>query len=127
MAIHLVLLYVVVNLQGWGWFPFLTPEFAQVLPWIAASLVLQILALVTYMVFEDRSLRSLGEIATNVVTIVVTLRILSVFPFDFSVYTLRWDIVARVVLGLAVFGAGIGVITQAVELMRLMTEERRFR
>lgn len=110
-----------------GWFPFLTPEFAQVLPWIAASLVLQILALVTYMVFEDRSLRSLGEIATNVVTIVVTLRILSVFPFDFSVYTFPWDIVARVVLGLAVFGAGIGVITQAVELMRLMTEERRVR
>ncbi len=46
----------------------------------------------------------------------MTYQIWQVFPFDFSAYEFNWGFVVRVLLVLAMVGAGIGVLAEATKL-----------
>jgi hypothetical protein len=50
---------------------------------------------------------------------------LQVFPFDFSAYVFDWEVVARVVLVLAIIGASIGAVAEIAKLVK-STKERRW-
>jgi hypothetical protein len=115
-VINLVMLIVVQNILDWGWAPFLTDEFAQVVPWISLSLVASIVANLIYEFNDTRFVKSTGQILTNLISIFVTYQVLTVFPFDFSAYDFNWALIVRIVLILAMVGAGIGVLTEAVKL-----------
>jgi hypothetical protein len=39
-----------------------------------------------------------------------------VFPFDFSGSTFNWEVVFRILLVMAMVGAGLGVLVEAVKL-----------
>jgi hypothetical protein len=117
VIINLAMLVVVQNILDWGWLPFLTEEFAEVVPWISLSLVVSIVANLIYQFNDTRTVKSTGQIVTNLVSIVVTYAVLQVFPFDFSSYEFNWAPIVWIMGILAIVGAGIGVLTEAIKLI----------
>jgi hypothetical protein len=117
VVINVAMLIVVQQILGWGWLPFLTDEFAEVVPWISMSLIASIVANLVYQFNDTTTVKSTGQILVNLISIFVTLQMLLVFPFDFSAYTFSWEIVVRVVLVLAMVGAGIGALTELIKLV----------
>jgi hypothetical protein len=117
VVINVAMLIVVQQILGWGWLPFLTDEFAEVVPWISMSLIASIVANLVYQFNDTTTVKSTGQILVNLISIFVTLQMLLVFPFDFSAYTFSWEIVVRVVLVLAMVGAGVGALTEVIKLV----------
>jgi hypothetical protein len=116
IGINVVMLIIVQNILDWGWLPFLTDDFADLVPWISFSLGASIVANVVYIFNDDRVVKSTGQIAINLITLVVTYQVFSVFPFDFSAYSFDWALVTRIVLILAMVGAGIGTLAEVYKL-----------
>jgi hypothetical protein len=112
-----ILLYLVNERPGWREVPFLTERMTDVLPLINLSLLVGAAANLLYVVVDAAWVRSLGQIAVAVVGIVAALRMLQVFPFDFSPYAFDWATVARWVLAVAIFGSSVSIV---VELVRLV-------
>jgi len=117
VVINVAMLIVVQQILGWGWLPFLTDEFAEVVPWISMSLIASIVANLVFQFNDTTTVKSTGQILVNLISIFVTFQMLLVFPFDFSAYTFSWEIVVRVVLILAMVGAGIGALTEMIKLV----------
>ena len=115
--VNLAMLVIVQNILAWGWLPFLTQDFAEVVPWITLSLVFSIAANLVYLANDTPRVKSAGQILTNLISIYVTYRLLVVFPFDFSSYAFNWAVVVRVVLILAMVGAAIAAVTETVKLV----------
>lgn len=116
LVINLVLLLVVQNIFDWGWLPFLTEEFATVVPWISFSLFVSAAANLIY-VFSDRyPIKSVGQIGMNLVILLASYQIFQVYPFDFSAHDFNWGFVATALLILAMAGAGIGILTETHKL-----------
>jgi len=115
VVINVAMLIAVQYIYDWGWLPFLTVEFNEVVPWISLSLMASILANLVYQFNDAPPVKSTGQILVNLISIVVSYRIFQTFPFDFSGYDFNWAIVVRIVLILAMVGAGIGVLTEAVK------------
>jgi hypothetical protein len=118
VAINLVMLVVVNNILDWGWLPFLTEEFASLIWLFNVSLTATILANLVYMVYDPVWFKSFTQIGLNLISMIVLLRMLQVFPFDFSAYEFDWEPVARFVLILGLIGTGIGIIVEVVNLVR---------
>ncbi len=117
VAINVVLVVIVRNVQDWGWFGFLTADFAEVEPLISFALLATILANVVY-AFDDRPLvKSVGQILTNLLNLYVSIQVLAVFPFDFSAHAFDWALVVRIVLIVGVIGAGIGALVEGSRLL----------
>jgi hypothetical protein len=83
VIVNAVMLVVAMNILEWGWLPFLTAEFAEVVPWISLSLTLTILANLINLFDDDPLVRSAGQIVVNITSAVATFRMWQVFPFDF--------------------------------------------
>lgn len=116
-VLNLAMLIVVQNILEWDILPWLTDDFALVVPWISASLVFTMAANLVYEVNDSPVVKSTLQIGSNLISILATSQLLAVFPFDFSAYSFSWDVVARIVLILALVGSGIGVITETVKLV----------
>jgi hypothetical protein len=116
VVVNLVMLVIANNILDWGWLPFLTDGFAQVVPWISLGLVATIVANAVYQVNDTLAVKSTGQIGVNLISVFVTYQIWQVFPFDFSAYEFNWEAVVRVLLVLAMVGAGIGVLAEGAKL-----------
>lgn len=117
IGVSLVLVYIVQNLEEWGWLPFLTDRFGEVVPWITFSLLAGVFTNLAYIVFASQTLRRAGEIVTSLIAIAVTWKVFTVFPFDFSDYDFPWSVLTRLVLVIAIVGAAIGIVVHAVKLV----------
>ena len=116
IAVNIGLLVVVLNLVSWGWFPWLTEEFDEVVPYLVASIAATMLVNAAYFVFDPPWFKSLTELGTLVLSMIATVRLLGVFPFDFSAYEFPWGTLARSILGLAIFGIAVAMIAQLAKL-----------
>jgi hypothetical protein len=125
VVINVALLVVVQNLTSWDVLPFLTTEFDSVVAWISLSLIVGIVANFLYIVNDDQRLRSVGDLVTNLVSLVVTWRVFQVFPFDFSAYEFDWDLVARIILVVAIVGTFAGAIAAVTRLARGRRDEEK--
>jgi hypothetical protein len=125
VVVNLVMLIVAHNILDWGWLPFLTDDFAQVIPWISLSLIASIVANLVYQFNDALIVKSTGQIGVNLISVFVTYQIWQVFPFDFSAYEFNWGVLVRVLLVLAMVGAGIGVLVEATKLASGEPTERR--
>ncbi len=123
VVVNLVLLFVANNLLAWGWIPFLTDGFEQLLPIVSLSLVVGAGANFAFIFYNARWFRSVGQIVQNVVSLFVIVATLKVFPFDFSPYRINWTAIVRVVLILAGFAVAIGLIAEAAKLIRALVPE----
>jgi len=116
VVLNVAMLIVVQNVLDWGWLPFLTEDFADVIHWISLSLVVSIVVNLVYQLTDTTVVKSTGQILSNLISIVVTYQVLTVFPFDFSNYGFDWALVTRIVMVLAMVGAGLGVLTEVAKL-----------
>jgi len=129
VGINVLLVVVVNSLLGWGWLPWLTPEFEKLLSVINLALGVNIVLNFLYMAYDEPPFKAATQIMVNLIAIVVLVRTLQVYPFDFSAYDfpidtsaidLTWDLVARLFIGLAIVGTAIAVVTETVKLSRAL-------
>lgn len=123
VVVNLVLLFIVNNLLAWGWIPFLTDDFEQLLPIVSLSIVVGATANFAFIFYNPRWFRSAGQIVQNVVSLFVIVATLKVFPFDFSPYTINWETFTRVVLILSGVAVAIGLIAEVVKLIRALVPD----
>lgn len=117
IGVNLAMLYAVNHFLEWEWPPFLTEDFEKVLPILSFSLVVTIVFNLIWMAYDRLWFKSIGNIVQSVISIFVTIRLLQVFPFDFSAYDFNWQAVTRAVLILALVGVSIAIVVQTVKLL----------
>ena len=129
VGINVLLVVVVNNILSWGWLPWLTDEFEKLLPVINLALGVNIVLAFVYMAYDEPPVKAATQIMVNLIAIVVLVRTLQIYPFDFSAYDfpidisafdLTWDLVARLVIGLAILGTAVAVVTEAIKLSRAL-------
>ncbi|MDP1876978.1 MAG: hypothetical protein Q8M17_05425 [Actinomycetota bacterium] len=114
-----LLVYCFINVwPGWESLDFVTPAAADVVPLVNISIGVAILVNVVYLVADGTRIKALGEMVSAAVTLVASVVVLSVFPFDFSAYAFPWELVTRVVLVIAVVGSAISVLVNLYRLVR---------
>jgi hypothetical protein len=118
ILINVVVLYVANNIVAWGWFPWLTADFDEVLPYISIAILASIVVNAIYILYDDAWFKSICETISLVLSLIANVQLLRVFPFDFSAYQWNWDAIVRVVLILATIGMVAGIIAQVVTLLR---------
>jgi hypothetical protein len=115
-AVNLVLLVIANSLLDWGWPPFLTGEFAEVLPLLNISIGAAALANGLYIVDDRPRFKHAAQLILGAVSLTVLARVWETFPFDFSAYTgFDWDLATRMVLVLAMIGTGIGMLVDFIK------------
>ena len=113
-----VALLVALNVwPGWDAVPFLTADFAQVLGLINLSLAVGFLTSVANFALDSFGAKALGDLATNAIGIAVSVRLLQVFPFDFS-GGFDWSWIVRTLLVIGVIGSVFGAGAAVVRLLR---------
>jgi hypothetical protein len=118
IIVNAIILLIVNQILNWGWFPFLTQDFRQVLPIQNAQLIAVIAINFLFLLYDRQWFVSLLRIGANALGIAVVLRFLSVFPFDFSAYTgFDWAFLARLILILGIVGLGIAIIVEFIQFI----------
>lgn len=118
IIINAALLYVVRHLVEWDILPFLTDDFDRVAPIISLSLVASMIVNGLRLAGVPNWFALLGDLVSTTISLVATVRIYSVFPFDFDDDGVPWDLAVRGVLIIAVFGTVVALIVVLVKLMR---------
>lgn len=119
-VINLIVLWVMHNLLEWGWPSFLTDEFRDLLPLITVSLAATAIVNVVWLFYDQQWFKSVAQIALNGISLLVAVRTWQVFPFDFSAYEFDWAVVARIVIGIGIFGIVVATIAEVAKLARAM-------
>ena len=117
VAINLVVLVIVNNVLEWGWFPWLTDDFTDVIPILNLSLVASMVVNLIYLAYDAAWFKALCESALLMISIVATARVWSVFPFDFSAYSWDWASTTRVILACALIGMSIALVVNIVKFL----------
>jgi hypothetical protein len=125
IVVNLILLYVANNLLEWSLVPFLTDEFGQVLWFINVSLLATILVNFVYLVYDPAWFKSLCQIGLGAISLVVSIRMYQVFPFDFSAYQFNWTLTARIVMIAAIVGVALGIVVEIVKLVAGLATQLR--
>ncbi len=118
IAMNLVLLAVVRNLGEWELLPFLTDDYDRVVGAISVSIIATIVGLVLRILFPGRRIGLLIEGIVTAIGFYALFRVFSVFPFDFDPDGFRWDLVARFILVVGLFGSAIGVLVTPLRLLQ---------
>jgi hypothetical protein len=120
------LLWAVNNLITWQWPPFLTDDFARVLPVINLSLAASMSCNLIYLAHDPPWLKTLSQAGLAAIALTATVRLYTVFPFDLSAAGPGPGVV-RAFLLLAMFGSVVAIISNLVgftrELVRLADRE----
>jgi len=108
---------VFVNVRpGWQELSFLTEDFAGILWLINLSMVAGAVVNVVYLWYDPAWFKSVCQVGVSAIGLTAAIRMLRVFPFDFSAYSFNWATLTRLLLVLAVFGSVVAIM---VELVRL--------
>jgi hypothetical protein len=121
-AINLALAYAVNIWPGWEAVPFLTEETQQVVGLVTFSMLVAVVVNLVYVAADPPWLKALGDTVTTGIAFAVLVRMLQVFPFDFTGSSFDWALVARVVLVVALIGTAIALVVQFVTLPRRLGE-----
>ena len=119
IAGNIALLVIANNILDWGWLPWLTDEFNDILPVMNVSLGASIAANAIYLFYDPPGFKAAAELGLLIISLIVTIRFLQVFPFDFTAYEFGWGTLVRWLLVLAIVGISIGMLVQVVQLVRL--------
>ena len=116
-----VVLFLLVNVwPTWRVFPFLTEDMLDVLALVNLGLIAGAVVNVFNLVFDLRWMRAAGDLITSVIAVITLVRFWDVFPFAFPDSGFDWEVLTRVVLGVAIGGTVIAVIVQVVMLVRIV-------
>jgi hypothetical protein len=101
---------------GWGWPPFVTGAWEDVLPVLTLSFAAAMVVNALWVVCDPAWFRHLGAIVLNLTGLVVLVRMWQVFPFDFA--SDPWELLTRVVLAAGLFGIVVGTLVELGQLVR---------
>lgn len=118
-VVDVVLLWIANQLLGWGWPPFLTSGFGDLLPFIEVSLMASAVVNLCWAWRDPEWFRHLAQIGLNLIGLVVAVKTWQIFPFDFS--GSGWETLTRLLLAASV---GVLVISTIVELVKLVIDGR---
>ncbi|MEN8235170.1 MAG: hypothetical protein ABFR89_09645 [Actinomycetota bacterium] len=118
VIVNVVLFVIVINLLDWGWIPFLTEEFEDLLPIIILSVGVSAVVNFLWIFYDAKWFRATGQIIDNVTSLLVVIATYKVFPFDFSPYRINWEAIVKVVIILTAFALVIATIAEVVKLVR---------
>ena len=118
VLVNVLLLIAVNGWPGWEALPFLTADMSLVVGLVNASIVVNLVANLVYLLRDPLWVKALGDLVTTAVGVAASVRMWQVFPFDFGDATFPWEPLARLLLGIAIVGGGIGVVAALVRLMR---------
>ncbi|MGN8247090.1 hypothetical protein ACTHAM_000762 [Cellulomonas soli] len=124
LLVNVLLLVGIHVVPGWQVLPFLTDELTEVLPLIDASLVAGAVVNLLYLVHDGPAFKALTQAGVDVISLLASLRLLQVFPFDFTGSTFPWEPVVRVVLVVSVVGTAIAVLVEVVRFFRALFGSR---
>ncbi len=116
-AINGALIYVVHNVLEWGWPPWITAEWEDVLGLLTLSLVVAVAVNLAWIAYDPAWIKSAGNLVESIISLWVTIRILQVFPFDFSPYDFNWEGVVRAVLIFALIGVSVAILVESIKLI----------
>jgi hypothetical protein len=122
-AINVAMLYVVNVWPGWQAVPFLTEDTPRVLGLVNLTLVANLAINIVYVAYDPGWLKALGDLVAAAVGLASAIRVLRVFPFDFTGYAFDWTPFVRVVLIVGVAGGVIAVFVQLVFLIRRLAQQ----
>ncbi len=105
---------------GWRVLPFLTDEATPLIALVVLSILVSIAVNLIWIAYDPLWLRSLGDLVTTIVGIVVLSRFLAVFPFDFAADS-PWELVVRIFLIVGLVGSCIGVTVHLVTFFQRLS------
>lgn len=120
IAINAVLYFVVSHIVEWEWPGFITSDFDRVDEIVLLSLGAAIVANLVYVWNDTMPLKAFMEATLNSISLVATIRLWQVFPFDFSAHANDWGWVVRFFLVVAMFGTGIGLVVNGIRGIRTL-------
>lgn len=116
-----VVMFLLVNVwPTWRVVPFLTEATLDVIALVNLSLIAGVVVNLLNFVLDLAWVRTVGDLVTSVIGLVTTIRIWDVFPFAFGDTGFDWELLTRVVLGVAIGGCVISIIVQVVILIRMV-------
>ncbi|WP_448810537.1 hypothetical protein [Agromyces bauzanensis] len=116
-----VVMFLLVNVwPTWRAVPFLTEATQDVIALVNLSLIAGVVVNVLNLVLDLAWVRTVGDLVTSVIALIATIRIWDVFPFAFGDTAFDWELLTRVVLGIAIGGTIISIIVQVVILIRMV-------
>lgn len=122
IIINGVLLFVVRRLVDWDILPFLTEDFNRVVPVISLSLIASVIVNGLRLVGAPVWFALLADLASTAISLVATVRLYSVFPFDFDDEGFPWDLAVRGMLLIALFGTVVALIVVLVKLVKELVD-----
>jgi len=122
IAVNVAVLFVANNLLEWDLIPFLTGDFSRVLWIIDVSLLATVVVNLAYLWYDPAWFKSGCQICLGGISMLVSIRMLQVFPFDFTGSQFDWEPVARFVMILGVIAVGIGIVVEVVKLVRSLLQ-----
>lgn len=117
IAVNALLIFLIYVEPGWRVLPFLTEDATAVIALVVLSIFVSIAVNLVWIAYDPLWLKSLGDLVTTIVSIVVLARILTVFPFSFPADS-PWELVVRIFLIVGLVGSCIGVIAHLVTFIR---------
>jgi hypothetical protein len=116
ILVNLVVIGFIYVWPGWRVLPFLTDEAAAVIALLALSVFVTIAVNLVWIAYDPLWMRSLGDLVTSIVGIVVMSQFLIVFPFDFQADS-PWELVTRIILIVGLVGTAIGAVVHLITLI----------
>jgi hypothetical protein len=115
--VNLAGLWFVHHLLAWGWPPFLTDAFADLLPYITASFVATVVMNLVWTVRDPAWFRHLGQIGLNLVAVVAAVHTWTIFPFDLTGYGPAAEPVVRTLIVAGLVGLIAATIAEVVRFV----------
>ncbi len=119
-AINATMLYLINASPGWQALPFLTADTAQVLLIVNLTIAANLAVDVVYLAYDAPWWKAVGDLITAAVGLASAIRLLQVFPFDFTGYAFNWALAVRVILIVGVIGISIAIVVQIVAVIRAL-------
>lgn len=116
-VVNAILLIAVNSDALWDWLTFVTPDIDRVLPIIQLSLVATIVVNIAYVAYDAPWFHSATQLVVLGINLRATVRLLRVFPFDFTGYAIPLETIVRVVLIIALVGMAIALVVEVVRLV----------
>ena len=117
-VINLVLWFLANVEPGWQALWFLTPSAEQLLPLFNLVILTQAAANVLYAIFDSTGLKRFLEVPLTVLSLILAVRVLVVFPFDFGPNGGIWSQIVHVIAFIGVFGTAIALIVDLAQLVK---------
>ncbi len=107
--------------------PFLTDSFQSWIPYANLSILVSVIIQIVQFLWNNKTVKPLLEVVTNVFALIAGVKLLVIYPFDFNV--LDWNIpveqIVRILLILAIIGISIGIIVGFVTFFSRLHKSRQ--